>query len=250
MYTKKNLPKLYQDLADWWPLLSTPGDYAEEALFYTCAITAGCSFPPKSLLEMGSGGGNNASHMKTHFDLTLVDLSPAMLKVSQQLNPECEHIEGDMRTLRLGRTFDAVFVHDAIMYMQSQQDLFQTLETAFLHCREGGVLLLAPDCTKETFQPITQHGGHDGDGRSLRYLDWSFDPDGNDTTFLSNMVYVLREGADQVRSVYDQHVLGLFCQEEWLRLITRAGFQAKCLPFEHSEITPGSVHVFLGIKLG
>jgi hypothetical protein len=27
-------PKLYTTLAPWWPLLSAPADYAEEAAFY------------------------------------------------------------------------------------------------------------------------------------------------------------------------------------------------------------------------
>jgi hypothetical protein len=40
--------------------------------------------------------------------MTLVDLSEEMLVVSRQLNPECQHHQGDMRTVRLGRTFDAV----------------------------------------------------------------------------------------------------------------------------------------------
>jgi len=40
-----------------------------------------------------------------------------MLALSMTVNPECEHIEGDMRTLRLGHTFDAVFLHDAVMYL-------------------------------------------------------------------------------------------------------------------------------------
>ena len=75
------------------------------------------------MLELGSGGGNNASHLKRRFQLTLVDRSPEMLAVSRRLNPECEHVEGDMRTVRLGRTFDAVFVHDAIAYITTEDDL-------------------------------------------------------------------------------------------------------------------------------
>jgi trans-aconitate methyltransferase len=55
--------------------------------------------------------------------MTLVDLSEEMLVVSRRLNPECEHLLGDMRTLRLGRSFDAVFVHDAIDYMTTEADL-------------------------------------------------------------------------------------------------------------------------------
>ena len=74
----------------------------------------------RTLLELGSGGGNNASHLKTRFDCTLTDISPEMLALSRSLNPECEHLEGDMRTLRLGREFDVVFIHDAISYLTTE----------------------------------------------------------------------------------------------------------------------------------
>ena len=55
-----------------------------------------CEAPTRTLLELGSGGGNNASHMKAHFAPTLVDASAGMLDVSRALNPECEHVEGDI----------------------------------------------------------------------------------------------------------------------------------------------------------
>jgi SAM-dependent methyltransferase len=139
----QELPKLYRELADWWPILSAPADYAEEAAFYHEAITSLCSFRPRTMLELGSGGGNNASHLKRHYELTLVDLSPGMLTVSQELNPECEHLQGDMRTVRLGRTFDAVFIHDAIVYMATEEDLRRAIETAYVHIRPGGVALFA-----------------------------------------------------------------------------------------------------------
>ena len=118
-----NTPRLYSELAPWYHLLTAPEDYAEEAEFYRNAIFSASDTSPETLLELGSGGGNNASHLKAHFQLTLVDLSPKMLKISQQLNPECEHIQGDMREIRLDRLFDAVFIHDAIMYMSSEADL-------------------------------------------------------------------------------------------------------------------------------
>ena len=77
--------------------------------------------PVSTVLELGSGGGNNASHLKRHFTLTLVDRSPEMLELSRGLNPELEHVEGDMRTMRLDRTFDAVFVHDALAYILTER---------------------------------------------------------------------------------------------------------------------------------
>ena len=108
------MPKLYTDLAPWWPLLSAPEDYEEEAAFYGQALVDGCSGPLRTLLELGIGGGNNASHLKARFEMVLVEPSAGMRAVSRGLNPECEHVEGDMRTVRLGRHFDGVFVHDAV----------------------------------------------------------------------------------------------------------------------------------------
>ncbi len=170
-------PKLYDELASWFHLLTAPADYAEEAAFYRSALIDACDAPPRTLLELGSGGGNNASHLKAHFEMTLVDRSPGMLDVSRGLNPQLEHIEGDMRTVRLDRLFDAVFVHDAVMYMTTEADLRAAMETAFVHCRPGGAALFAPDHVRENFRPTTKHGGHDGDGRSFRYLEWVWDPD-------------------------------------------------------------------------
>ena len=88
---------MYDELAGWWPLLSAPAVYAEEAAIYRRLLVEAADRPPATVLELGSGGGNNASHLKAHFQLTLVDRSPGMLAVSRELNPECEHVQGDMR---------------------------------------------------------------------------------------------------------------------------------------------------------
>ncbi len=241
-------PKLYHELSAWWPILSAPEDYAEEVEFYRQAILAHCEFVPRTLLEFGSGGGNNASHLKEHFELTLVDLSPGMLEVSQELNPQCEHLQGDMREVRLERQFDVVFIHDAIGYLTTEGELVKAIQSANIHCRPGGVALFAPDCVRETFKPCTDHGGHDGDGRSLRYLEWTWDPDPDDTSYFAYMVYLLREGDSIVNCVEDRHELGLFAHDTWMRLIKEAGFEPKSIPFEHSDLEPGSTFVFLGSK--
>lgn len=243
-----SLPRLYNEFSSWWPILSTPEDYAEEAAFYQKIITTSSPTPPQTLLELGSGGGNNVSHLKRYFLMTLVDCSPGMLAVSRSLNTECEHVEGDMRTIRLGRLFDAVFIHDAIMYMTTEQDLRQAIETAYVHCKHGGVSLFAPDHVKETFRSSTKHGGHDGEYRSMRYLEWTWDPDPTDSTYVCDFAYLLRDHDGKVSNEYDRHTFGLFRRDDWLRLITETGFDARIIPFEHSEIEPGSCEIFLGMK--
>jgi SAM-dependent methyltransferase len=239
---------MYGELAGWWPLLSAPSEYAEEAEVYRRLLVEAADRPPVTVLELGSGGGNNAAHLKAHFQLTLVDLSPAMLEVSRKENPGCEHVQGDMRTIRLGRTFDAVFVHDAVMYMTSEEDLRQAIETAFVHCRPGGAALLAPDQLRETFRTGTDWGGHDGDGRAVRFLEWTWDPDPLDTTYTVDYAYLLREADGSVRVAHDRHVEGLFPRATWLRLLEEAGFQARAVPVEHSELEPGSYELFVATR--
>jgi SAM-dependent methyltransferase len=241
--------KLYSDLTDWWPLLSAPDDYEEEASGYQRLLLESSDEPPRTLLELGSGGGNNASHLKARFQMTLVDLSPGMIAVSKTLNPECEHVVGDMRTVRLGRLFDCVFVHDAIVYMTTEADLRRAIESAYVHCRPGGVALLAPDHLRENFHPpYTDCGGHDIGARGLRYLEWTQDPDPADTSYTVDYAYILRDGDGSVRVELDRHVEGLFGRGDWLRILRDVGFEPRAASFEHSELEPGSYEVFIASR--
>ncbi|HEV2907793.1 MAG TPA: class I SAM-dependent methyltransferase [Candidatus Eremiobacteraceae bacterium] len=216
--------RLYGELADWFHLLTAPEEYAEEAEFYVRRFTEAIGMPPRTLLELGSGGGNMASHYKAGVTATLTDISPSMLAVSEQINPECEHIAGDMRSMRLGREFDAVLVHDAVCYMTTLDDLYRAMATAFIHCRPGGTAIFAPDDLRETFRSRTNHGGHDGPDRSLRYLEWTTDPDPSDTTYVTDYAYMLREREKPLRVERDSHVCGLFSEAQWLRGLEAAGF--------------------------
>jgi SAM-dependent methyltransferase len=227
--------RLYQDLAAWWPLISPPREYTEEAAF-AASVFALASGPVREVLELGSGGGHNASFLKQQFAMTLVDISAAMLAQSQRLNPECEHLMGDMRTLRLGRTFDVVFVHDAVDYMTTETDLSAAIGTAFAHCRAGGVAVLVPDNLAETFLPGTGWGGSDApDGRGARYLEWAWDPDPADTWTLTEYAFLLRDADGSVQAVHESHRLGLFDRVTWLRLLAAAGFEPRSVTEETSD---------------
>jgi hypothetical protein len=222
------LPSLYSEHASWFHLLTHPKDYEEEAGVYLSLLQGAASGPIRSLLEMGSGGGNNALWYKRDVpNVTLSDLSAGMLALSATINPECEHVQGDMRTLRLGRTFDAVFVHDAIMYLTTEDELAACFETAALHLQPGGLALFVPDWVKETFAEGTDTGGHDApDGsRGLRYLEWTRDRDPEDTRYEVDYVYLLRDG-HEIRAVHDHHDEGIFPRATWLRLLDAAGLEA------------------------
>jgi SAM-dependent methyltransferase len=226
---------MYSDLAPWFHLLTAPADYAEEAAFVVSVVGSTAEGPARTLLELGSGGGNTASHLKKRFECTLTDLSPEMLDTSRSLNPGCEHLVGDMRTLRLGRTFDVVFGHDALSYLTTEEDLLETFRTAAEHLRPGGVFVLVPDATKETFRPRTGHGGHDGeDGRGLRYLEWVHAPEPpGAASYAVDYAIAFRDPGGETQVVHDRHELGLFPDATWTRLLAEAGLEPLELPIEN-----------------
>lgn len=242
------MPKMYDELASWFPMLSPAADYEEEAAFYARMLAEVCVGPLRTILELGSGGGHNASHLKRRFDMVLVEPSAGMRAVSQALNPDCEHVDGDMRSVRLGREFDAIFVHDAVCYMTTEPDLRLAIETAFVHCRPGGAALFAPDFIRENFRPATDHGGSDAGSRGLRYLEWVWDPDPADTTYVVDYAYLLRMADGSAGVEHDRHIEGLFARAEWIRFLSDAGFHARSVPFEHSELEPGSHEVFVATR--
>jgi SAM-dependent methyltransferase len=239
---------LYRELASWWPLISPPDEYSDDASLID-AMFASAGQPVRTLLDLGSGGGHVALHLKAGRSMTLVDLSGEMLEVSRHLNPDCLHVHGDMRSIRLGRTFDAVLVHDAVDYVTSDDDLRMVIETAFAHCRPGGVAVFAPDHTAETFRAGTGRGGggDDGSGRQASFRERISDPDPDDDWILAEYEFTLREADGTVRVVPEAHRLGSFSRDTWLRLLAAAGFEAAdtlaALPGAHDR---GSRVIFVG----
>jgi SAM-dependent methyltransferase len=236
--------RIYADLADWWPLISPPKEYSAESA-YLAAVLERALPPDRALqadralqpdpapanprrpqvLDLGSGGGHVAVHLKDKFDLTLVDISQDMLDVSRQLLPQSPHLQGDMRAIRLGRTFDAVLVHDAIDYIIGTDDLRLAIETAAAHCRPGGIVLFVPDYVKETFEEFTGGGGGgiDETGRTASFSERTWDPDPGDDWVQADYEFVLRTAAGDEKVIYESHRLSAFSQATWQAQITSAG---------------------------
>jgi hypothetical protein len=215
--------RLYDDLTAWYRLIDPPEDHQDEAAAYTRALTGATHGRAETLLELGAGAGHNALFMKHRLRCTLTDISPRMQSLSREINPECEHLPGDMRTLRLGREFDAVFVHDAVCYITTLEDLARVAETAFMHTRAGGAALFAPDYVRERFQETSSPLSFDDDGRALRGVEWAWDPDPSDTRYRVDYALLLRDGST-VTAVHDVHDEGLFPIAIWMDVLQSAGY--------------------------
>jgi len=148
-----NTFRLYSDLAWLWPMWGDPTvEYAHYCAHVVQLIKQHAQRPVTSLLNIGCGGGKNAFNLMKHYQVTGLDLSPAMLELAKTINPTCEFIEGDMRSFSLGSTFDAILLDDGISCMASQADLSAAFQGAFCHLNPGGVMITTPDVTTETFR--------------------------------------------------------------------------------------------------
>jgi SAM-dependent methyltransferase len=227
--------QLYRELADWWPLISPLEEYAQEASYLGAVLAsalgedAGRTSPAvaSTVLDLGCGGGHVAVHLKDRFDLTLLDLSDDMLAVSQRLNPECEHVQGDMRSARLGRQFDAVLAHDAIDYIITEADLRLVVATAFAHCRPGGMAAFVPDYVKDSFGELTGGGGGgtDQSGRKASFRERTWDPDPSDDWVQAEYEFMLKSADGAVQLIRETHRLGAFSHDTWAMSLCAAGFE-------------------------
>ena len=219
--------RLYSDLAYLWPIISPPDEYAWEAAYWRRVLWDKLGPGKHDVLELGVGGGHNLSHLTRDFQAAAVDLSPQMLCLSAKLNPNVEHYLGDMRSIRLGKTFDAVLIHDAIAHMLNEGDLRATFATARTHLRPGGVILVAPEWVREGFSsPRVFRWIRKTGAVAVTIEEHLHDPDPEDTEVESIFSYTIIENGTQ-RVEQDTHTTGLFPICTWEQLLAEAGFEVE-----------------------
>lgn len=225
-------PRLYHEFAHLWRLLTPPEDYASEVQIIRSLLEDEAGPPPRCgrrrILELGGGGGHSLSHLSKYFDAETVDWSEPMIQQSRTINPTVGHHVGDMRKVRLGRTFDAVLAYDAIDYLTTRQDLRAAFDTAAAHLDRGGIFIAAPTYVKDTF--INHQIAHDqhSDNRieltCVSYVHAALNGTGDTCELI--LLLLIREFGDHLRIEEDRHTCGLFDRNTWLELLQDCGFEA------------------------
>ncbi|MEM1214000.1 MAG: class I SAM-dependent methyltransferase [Planctomycetota bacterium] len=226
------MERLYDDLAWLWPVISPPGDYAEEAERLRAVIEARTGRRAGwSVLELGAGGGHTLVHLEPFASRCVaVDLSEPMLEKYRALVDGAETVVGDMREVRLGERFDVVLLHDAVDYMTSSADAAAAMATVAAHLAPGGVALVAPTYTRETFVDgeVADDGTELPTGGDVTFFSYVYDPDPGDETFEMVLLYLIRDAATRrVEVVEDRHVCGIFSAAQWLGWMGEAGLSAE-----------------------
>jgi SAM-dependent methyltransferase len=100
--------------------------------------------PPRSILDIGCGTGRDLAALTSAGSEGVgVDALPVMVAYARQVRPQCRWQVGEMQSVRLGRTFDAILcMGSAFMYALTNQAVAETLATFAAHARPGTLLVL------------------------------------------------------------------------------------------------------------
>ncbi len=203
----------------------------------------------KTLLNLGCGGGKNLYTLKKHYVCTGLDVSADMLKLAKELNPECAFVQADMRSFDLGRKFDFVFVDDAITYMLTRNDLESVFILAYNHLAEGGVMVVTPDATTESFKQSETQVFHSipserHPGVEVVYITYNYCQDIKKEQSEGVFVYLIRNRGE-LRIESEVHQFGLFPLQAWRELLIKTGFSIR----EESYIEDGQSYApFICVK--
>ncbi len=213
----------YNELAWTEALLAGPDEVIKEAAIYLSAIEDNLKSSGRAMLHLGCGAGMHDYIFKRTFRVTGVDISGGMLEEAAGRNPEVKYVRGDMRTVRLGEKFDVVVAPDSIGYMTTREELKEAVDTARIHLKKKGVLLIAALIEEDFRENNFVYKGGAGDLKVTVF-------ENNDAGSLKEgyeaaIVYLVR-CKGELNIYHEKHTLGLFNMETWLEILEGAGFEA------------------------
>jgi SAM-dependent methyltransferase len=183
----------------------------------------------RSLLDVACGTGQHLRFLRERYQVEGVDLSPDMIEVARSNLPGVPLQVADMRTLHLGRSFDAVTcLFSAIGYMTEPGELREAVRRFAEHLRPGGVLVfdgwLRPDAWIDGHRPEPEVAS-DADTTAVRLVVGSR----HERITEFDMHHMVRTDAG-VEYFVEHHRLALTPTEEYVAAVEEAELEAEVLP--------------------
>jgi len=180
----------------------------------------------RALLDIACGTGNHIPYLLPRFRVEGIDISPDMLRIARRKLPAVRFTRGDMTRFDLGRRFDVVIcLFSSVGYVRTLPRLRKAVHCMAAHLKPGGVLLVEPWFTRETWNPPRVHALFvDEPGLKLCRMNTSFRPRGRVTCLDMHYLVGTNRGT---RHLVEHHECGLFSKQETLDAFRRAGLLAR-----------------------
>lgn len=219
-------------------------DYAAES---TITVRAVLDRKPdaSSLLDVACGTGSHLRYFSERFaHVEGVDLSEDMVRTARANMPGVPIHQGDMRDLRLNRSFSAVTcMFSSVGYLASAAELDAALRSFARHLTPGGVAVVEPWWSPDTFLPGYVAGNVvEVDGRTISRVSHTVRHDEGCASRME-VHYVVAEPGTGIQHFTDTHVMTLFTREQYEHAFRAAGLSVEFVPYDQAG--PG---LFVGVR--
>lgn len=167
----------------------------------------------RSILDVACGTGEHARFLSSTYEVDGLDLNSSFVEIAQTKNPKGRFLVGDMANFDTGKKYDVIVcLFSSIGYVETIERLLQSIACFVRHLNEGGVIVLEPWFTPDTWLPgqINLSTVNDEDLKVSR-MSLSETRDSRLSAF--NFHYLVGS-AEGVTHFVEEHRLGLFTRQE------------------------------------
>jgi SAM-dependent methyltransferase len=211
----------FSQTARYYDTIYSFKDYQAEAQRLIAVIHEHLRSGGRRLLDVACGTGHHIEHLKATFDVEGLDISLELLGIARQRNPGVPFHQADMTDFHLGHEFDVVAcLFSSIGYVRTLDNLAQAAACMARHLAPGGLLIIEPWFTPETWHPDTVHGLFiDEPQLKIARVSTSF-AEGRLSYFDLHYLIGTPQGTEHF---VERHELGLFETDEIRGLLTDLG---------------------------
>jgi SAM-dependent methyltransferase len=198
------------------------------------AIIQEASPGARTLLDVACGTGAHLEILRRWYEVEGVDLSPQMLDVARARLRDVPLHVADMRTLDLGRKFDAVTcLFSAIGYVREPGEMRSTILRLANHVAPGGVLIVDGWVRPEDWGDKYRGDPDVASDEETTVVRLTFSRRTGSITEMD--LHHLVRGADGIDHFVEHHRLALVPTAQYVAAFEAAGLTARVVPFMPSR---------------
>jgi SAM-dependent methyltransferase len=177
----------------------------------------------RSILDTACGTGKHIQLLMNKYECEGLDVNQELLDIAEERCPGVRFICADMTDFDAGRRYDVVTcLFSSIAYVRTKENLFKAVKNMSEHLDTGGLLIIEPWFSKETFWTDRVTANH-YDTKDLK-ITWMYTSK-IEHGFSVLEIHYLTGTPHGVSHFTEKHVLGLFSDEEYRQAFEEAGLQ-------------------------